>query len=367
MSSLIIEVCEVNKIIPHKNADAIEIAVIKGWEVCVKKGLYSVGDRCVYFPPDSVIPFELSEKLNITKYLRKGRVCVTNLRGVPSYGTVMKYDGPNPIGFDMSEELCITKWEPPIKAINGDAAKPDSVFHTYYSMENLRNFPDAFSEDDDVIVSEKLHGENTRVGLIKIANEKGEMVWSFAAGSHNVQRKRYITHEDGTQEESVYWKALTPQVKEFLACMSGCEYSIEELENNPSVKDNRSDNVILFGERFGVVQDLHYGMTNGQFSFRWFSFTLDGDYVSQKLTNEILSAFNLNTPPILYIGKFNMDKMIELASGVSAIDGKTVREGIVIISEVEQECVTKKKVLKRKQFKLINPDYLTRKNGTEFH
>lgn len=368
MSSLIVEVCEVNKIIPHKNADAMEIAIIKGWEVCVKRGLYSVGDRCVYFPPDSVIPVELSDKLDITKYLRKGRVCVTNLRGVPSYGTVMKYDGANPTGFDMTEELGITKWEPPIKATNGDAARPDSVFHTYYSMENLRNFPDAFENGEEVEVTEKLHGENVRVGIIQIADKNGNKVWSFVAGSHNVQRKQFVTKEDGTQEESVFWKALTPNIKGYLAWISGSGYHGQEIESNPVVrKDLHGSNVIMFGERFGVVQDLHYGMSNGDFRFRWFDMTYNANYISCPIKKDSFVMAKAEQVPVIYRGPFVMDKMIELASGFSTIDGKTIREGIVITSNIEQECVTAKRVLKRKQFKLINPEYLTRKNGTEFH
>ena len=33
MSQLIVEVCEVNDVLPHPNADRLEILIIKGWRV----------------------------------------------------------------------------------------------------------------------------------------------------------------------------------------------------------------------------------------------------------------------------------------------------------------------------------------------
>ena len=70
MSTLVVEVCEVKAVYPHPNADALEFITVKGWPVIVQKSLgLKVGDRVVYFPPDSVMPPELAERLGITKYL----------------------------------------------------------------------------------------------------------------------------------------------------------------------------------------------------------------------------------------------------------------------------------------------------------
>jgi RNA ligase (TIGR02306 family) len=369
MSSLIVEVCKIDDIYPHKNADKMDIAKIKGWEVCVGKGQFNVGDTVVYFPPDCIIPLELSDKLNITKYLSKGRVKATNLRGFCSYGTVMEYDGDKPIGTSMSEELGITKWEAPIKATDGDAAKPDSNFHTYFSMENLRNYPDAFIDGEEIYISEKIHGQNARVGLIQVANDNGQKVWAWAAGSHDVQRKQYITKTDGTKVESVFWKALTPQIKELLIHISQCGYKAEEIDNGPPVKDNINTNVVLFSERFGSsVQDLVYGFSNGNYDFRYFDIAINGSYVPSKRKYELFEEFGIKTVPVLYHGPFSMNLALEHANGNTILtDESQVKEGIVIVSALEKPCITDKRVFSRTQFKLINPDYLTRKNGTEYH
>ncbi len=281
MSSLIIEVCEISDIYPHENADSLEIAKIKGWEVCVGKNKFKAGEKCIYFPPDSVLPISLSDKLNITKYLSNGRVKAANLRGLNSYGTIMPCDQSLPIGKDVAEELGITKWEPPLKATDGDSEKPNPSFHTYFHMENLRNFPDAFNENEEVYFSEKLHGQNARVGLIQVNNDNGEKVWSFAAGSHDVQRKQYLIKSNGEKVESVFWKGLTKEVKQLLVETSNCKYTIEEIDSNPLVKDDSGINIVLFGERIGSsVQDLGYGFTNGNYDFRWFDITYNGVYLS---------------------------------------------------------------------------------------
>lgn len=367
MSSLIVEVCKIDDIYPHKNADKMDIAKIKGWEVCVGKGQFNVGDTVVYFPPDCIIPLELSDKLNITKYLSKGRVKATNLRGFCSYGTIMKYDGDKPVGSCMVEELGITKWEPPVKATDGDAEKPNSALHTYFSMENLRNYPNAILDGEYVIFTEKLHGENTRTGLIQVSNDEGIKVWTWACGSNNVQRKQYITKEDGTKEESKFWKALTKDCKELLAMLSYSGYSAEEIDNNPPVKNEIGNNVVIFSERFGSgCQDLTYGMSNGKFEFRYFDITINGRYLDADDKYRLFHLHGLNSVPVLYRGPFNLDKAIEFANGNTTLGGH-IKEGIVICSAFERPCITDKRVFSRTQFKLINPDYLTRKNGTEYH
>src|ERR1700694_2821078 len=102
MSSLIIEVCRVDKVEPHPNADRMCICTVKGWRVCAGRSpetgrcQFEAGDKCVYVPPDSVLPPALSDRLHVTKYLSAlagnangvrppgGRVRVARLRGEPS-------------------------------------------------------------------------------------------------------------------------------------------------------------------------------------------------------------------------------------------------------------------------------------------
>ena len=64
MSTLVVEVCEVLSVDPHPGADALEFITVKGWQVIVGKAVgLRVGQKVVYFPPDTVMPPELAEKL----------------------------------------------------------------------------------------------------------------------------------------------------------------------------------------------------------------------------------------------------------------------------------------------------------------
>jgi len=78
-------VASIGEIVPIPGADAIELALVSGWQAIVQKGQYSNGDLVVVATTDAVIPAELSDTLNVTNYLRKGgRVRTVKLRGVYS-------------------------------------------------------------------------------------------------------------------------------------------------------------------------------------------------------------------------------------------------------------------------------------------
>ena len=74
---------------------------------------------------------------------------------------------------------CI-KYEPPQELTQGNMEREHPLFARYTDIENIKNFPDIFQEGEEVVITEKIHGTNSRVGLLK-----GE----FVAGSHRSQRK----------------------------------------------------------------------------------------------------------------------------------------------------------------------------------
>ena len=78
-------ITKVNEIKAIEGADAIELAVVGGWNAITKKGEYNVGDDVIIATTDAVIPEKLSEEMGVTSYLRKGgRVRTVKLRGVYS-------------------------------------------------------------------------------------------------------------------------------------------------------------------------------------------------------------------------------------------------------------------------------------------
>ena len=300
-SSLIVEVCKVEEVFPHPNADRMEIILVKGWRTCIGKGQMKKGDLCVYIPPNAILPIALSDRWNVTNYLAEvrdgdgnivgGRVKVARLRGEPSYGFAMAVEDPLwVVGFDVAEHYGITKWEPPQDCTDGDAETPHPAFHHYYNIENLFNFPDVIKEGEEVVFTEKIHGMNARVGLIRDTKDDGTPIWRFMAGSHDVRRKELqaqrkrgveygpdgmpvmedvmkpIRNEKGKiifQEDGVTpQEQLVTQEKEWFYEVTMRSRFFEILDT-PGLRNllvrlcNGQNNVIIFGEFYGTAQDMH--------------------------------------------------------------------------------------------------------------
>lgn len=120
MSSLIVPVAEIRDIHPHPNADTLDVAEVLGWQVVVKRGTFAPHDRVVYFPPDTVLPVELSDRFGVTQYLDRQRIRCTRLRGEPSFGLVMPVENDTwEIGDNVAEYYGATKWEPPTRENRG--------------------------------------------------------------------------------------------------------------------------------------------------------------------------------------------------------------------------------------------------------
>ncbi len=405
MSSLIVEVCKVDEVTPHPNADRMAVAKIKGWYVCVARDPVTLepwckaGDKVVYFPPNAVLPPEVSDKHGVTKYLGSlpknedgtrppgGRVLVANLRGFKSYGFASPPDDPAwEVGTDVADHYKVTKYEPPLKADQGDAERPHPAFPRYYDMENVRNFPDVFADGEEVACTEKIHGENCRLGLIRDTNAKGEAVWKWVAGTHDVRRKRFWQKADretgqpvGPMLESAPWQCVTPEIRNLLCSLSNCDYTPEEIDSEPPVRGfgpkkaiGVENDVVLFGERFGSgVQDMWYGHENGRFGFRAFDVTKNGAYMDFEEKQLVFDAYKVPMVPVVYRGPYSFAKIEELAEGPTLVTDKAgkknFREGVVVASVKERRAVTEKKVMDRAQLKCISFAYLSRKEGSEFH
>lgn len=295
MSSLIVEVVQVDDIKEHPNADKLEIAVVKGWECIVQKAFYRSGDKVVYAPIDSIIPSELSDKMNVTKYLSNGRVRTAKLRGIYSQGLLIptKYV-PNTenlqIGDNVAEILGITKYEPPISVqMEGLHRANEPRFIKYTDIENIKNFPNILHEGEEVVITEKLHGTSFRA-----ANIDGE----FHVGGHRIDFKE--------SDDNLYWKVSKM-------------YNLKEILN-PGEQ--------IFGEIYGFkIQNLAYGLKN-KFDIRFFDLMTSYKYVNYFQFEKFCKEKTLPMVPELYIGKWHKELM-KLANGKTTL-AEHVREGIVI-------------------------------------
>lgn len=54
----LVSIQSIKSISPIPDADAIEVAEVLGYKVVVKKGEFKVGDKCVFFEVDSILPVQ---------------------------------------------------------------------------------------------------------------------------------------------------------------------------------------------------------------------------------------------------------------------------------------------------------------------
>lgn len=325
------EVCAIDAVLPHGNADALELCVVKGWQCVARKGQRRPGDRIVYVPADTVMPLPLSEELGITKYLSNGRVRCARLRGEPSFGVIMDVADPAwELGRDVAEFYGLTKYLPPVRINAGDAEVPHPLLPRYTEVENLRNFPDVFEPGETVVLTEKVHGTNCKVGMVE-----GE----WMASSMDVRRRRPA---EDAMAGSIYWFPYT---------IAGVRSFVE------ATAAGGARQVLVFGEVFGKVQSLTYGKAGGH-GFVAFDVLVDGKYLDYADFVRACEAHGIPRAPELAVGPFSFEFVRGHAGGNTTFAGADhIREGVVVKPVVER---THPKV-GRVAMKYISDQYLLKK------
>lgn len=340
-----VKIRKLDNVIPHPNADRLEIAYIGGWQIIVPKGKFRVGDLVVYFPADTIIPDHWLESFGLLGKLagsQKNRVKPIRLRGELSIGIV---EFPPPgynEGDNVESYYGVYRYEQPIPpCLSGKILNRPRTF-IKYDIDNI-NDPDLLKEfqnlDCDVVVTSKIHGTNVAFGLVD-----GEF--------HVCSRNYSLAENDG-----VYWRIAR-------------KYSIEQFLRDTYIVF-KNESIWIHGEIFGNVQDLKYGL-NSDIDFRLFDIRFDNEWIPflmSKGENRVIpTKIKLPVVPILYEGPFDLDKIKSLAQSKERISGRElhIEEGVVIKPVIEK---TYGLNCQRLIAKYINPQYLLRddSNATEYH
>ncbi|QDE85155.1 RNA ligase (ATP) [Myxococcus xanthus] len=114
MERKLVSIQRIDHLEPVPGADTLLKARVMGWDVVVKKGEFAVGDACVFFEIDSILP----EGRPWAEFLRpRGfRVKTARLRGVLSQGlalptSILPGEVP-PVGTDVRDVIGVVKFEP---------------------------------------------------------------------------------------------------------------------------------------------------------------------------------------------------------------------------------------------------------------
>lgn len=348
-------VVRVGPILPHPNADKLEITMVGGYQVVIGKGNFKEGDLAVYVQPDSVVPqtkpFEFiwgqyqtfipgttTVDTSIEVPAKRRRITVKRLRKEYSEGLLMpladfpELDPTEVIvneGVNVAETLDITHWVPEFDAESTSAdsqAMPkrkypktakgwfyfllrklglrnaggksyalEVTFDTpYYDINALKNAQrNRFADcGEQVTITEKIHGSNARY-LVKDD--------VFYAGSHGQWK------QDGP---NVWWNAA----RQFPQIEAWCR-------ENPGK--------VLYGEVGPTQKGFRYGAGEGETFF--FAFDV---YDTENDNWDWPGNFGFTpTVPILYVGEYTPEVVNQYVDGKSVVpSAQHIREGIVISS-----------------------------------
>jgi len=380
-------------IVPHPNADAIEIAQVGDFQSIVKKGQFKDGDYGVYIPEQAIVPQWLLEDMGMWDATRnKGglsgaagnRVKAIKLRGVLSQGlmlTVQPYSdtevlvastphegnqgaGIVAIGGDAASCLGIVKYEPSVPShMAGKIAGVDLAATLGYDFDNIKKKPDLFTEGEEVVITEKIHGTLMQIGVVpeSMANDryyKGRVTIS----SKGMGRQGFVL--DYTDTDNLYVQAA---IKHGLFEKALAFFG--EAANEMDMP------YFIVGEVYGRtasgagVQDLVYdGETLGFRMFdvvcgtrgheQWFSFE---EFVN---TAQVM---DVPIVPVLYVGPFSKAVVLEHTDGNTVVQPAVTRN---VISQIREGVVVKSidggyhPSYGRKVAKSVSEAYLLRKGET---
>lgn len=369
-----VPVTTIREILPHPNPEttSLELAKVYGWIVVVRKSTYKVGDTVVYVPVDSVLSEELEAKLfpeGSKVKLHGRRIRTIKLRKHISQGMLVGLEdvknllGKYELEDDVAEKIGITKYEPPFV---GTAFTPSSKgnrnkrtdhpdFHHYNGLENVKWFPDKFKDGDDIVISEKLHGSNSRSSLLPfIASTWRQKLLKFlrlapkvykAYGSNNVEISAEFNYT-GYYGEDVYGKVF------------------KKIDVFNKLKLGET----VFGEIVGPGIQKGYEYSLKEHKFVLFDVkVLNSDGNHEWLNPDQVEQFakdrGFDMVPVLYKGPYNKELAYSLTKGPSVFDPNTkVREGIVIKAAKNYSISGNKQALK-----WLNEDYLLDYTNTDNH
>ena len=309
---------------PIQNADAIEVATVLGWNVVVKKGEFSIGDKAIYFEIDSFLPCEPH-----FEFLRKGcykqlpdgtegfRLRTVRLRGQLSQGLLLPlqnfpdidFSGMS-IGDEVTKLLRVTKYEPPMPAVlAGDAKGAFPSFIQKTDQERIQNLYDDYKSmyaDEEFEVTVKLDGSSATYYF-----KDGE----FGVCSRNLELKE--------TEGNSFWKVAR-------------KYEIEGILRY--LHGETGMNLALQGELIGEgIQGNREGL-RGQDFYLFDIYNIDeGRYLppdERSARKSLIAEFDaINHVPRLQTMKpfqMSLDELLEFANGPSL--NNPIREGLVFKS-----------------------------------
>lgn len=326
---------KISALVPIDKADAIETAVVDGWQVVVKRGEFCVGDLVVYLEIDSWVPTEIAPFLSKGKEpreyngVRGERLRTIKLRGQLSQGLILPVAytpddlyGKEPVvynsagehlgvvreGDDVTAFLGIQKYEQPISAqlagvVRGNFPSQIPKTDQERAQNLVKEISVAIGAGSSYEITEKLEGSSM---TCYVSDSE------FGVCSRNLDLKR--------DENNSFWATA--------------------IRNDIEAKMRGVDTLGGFaiqGELVGPgIQENIYNLSQHEFYVFDVYNIQAGVYLDPQDRQELIAAMSLKHVPVLYSQVCLADladtvgEVIDLASAKSMINPKQEREGIVL-------------------------------------
>jgi RNA ligase (TIGR02306 family) len=325
----------IKELSPINGADAILCAKVLGWECVVKKSEFQVGDRCVYFEIDSVLPIAQWNDHLRKEEGKKLRVRTIRLRGQLSQGLAMPLSiipsGEYEVGQDVTSIVGVEKYEPVVPAHLSGMAKG--------------NFPAFLHKTDETrLQSEpRVLDEAVSKGLVLVGTLKMDGT-SFTAYRRDADFGVCSRNLDLKEtEDNAHWRMARKLKLEEILRSEPRNLSIQGEICGPSIQANR----------LSLPESKLY-------LFNLFDIDI-GKYLSHAELCVFTEKHGLNMVPTVYrldfgglVGPRDVNNLLNIANDLN-YDNGTPAEGIVWRSA----CEIYSDVLKgRMSFKTISNRFL---------
>lgn len=346
MARKLASIKQVKDLKPIENRDRIELAIIDGWQVIVKKDEFKIGDKVIYIEVDSILPekeeFEFLRK-------KKFRIKTMKMAGTLSQGicfplSVLSNDpGKYTLEQEVTEELGITKYDP--EALkertqrNKGQKKPKNPILKFlfrfnfirnlffFDSRNLGRFPSFISKTDEIRIqnipriledksikydaTEKIDGQSATFFLKKVKHPlpffKDKLEFGVCSRNFELQYG----------ENNNYWLvAKKYNIKELLLKLIGDSdfIAIQGEQIGPGIQGNKYKVNDLQFYIFNIIDDT--GKKNPYHSKYDFILSKSG------IPLVPLIATNIELPD-------SVNELLEMADGKSELNDKILREGLV--------------------------------------
>jgi RNA ligase (TIGR02306 family) len=382
MSTFSVLVKRILAIEPHPNADAIEFAVIDGYRSIIKKGQFQASDLVAYIPESALLPewllkelklWEVEKEIGKLNGKRGNRVKAIKLRGELSQGICYEvtqdssstgaiktelHDGCFALvkeGDNVAELLGITKYEPEIPVtMAGEVFNAGTDVTLHFDLENIKSHPSAFKEDENVVITEKIHGTCTVLGLLPYAKAHPEAFGKYKnilIFSKGLGAKGLVFKNNEANKDNLYIRSTKALIE-----------TIDRIQDSDPIGPIAPE--FILGETFGPgIQDLTYGKKT---EFRTFAYAT-GYRGAQRFhhwkdVEKIAKVYGIQTVPVLYKGPYSEEVVEQHTNGKTTLEANHIREGVVIVPEFERNATG----LGRLALKSVSEAYLLRKGATEY-